>query len=139
MGDGGHPSNAAEAPGRARYVFGVRVRLAAADPALTVEPATFETRLFREATPPGEDGWLFFRDNLWRGELGDERFMREAAERALGVSVEAVDFRELRTEASYLDALKAEIADSAEFEGEGVGTVLNKYLGSSIHVVDSLD
>lgn len=122
--------------GSARYVFGVRFHLDSAVPGVSVDREAFETRLYREAAPPGEDGWLFFRDNLWRGELGDERFIREEAERALGVTVEAVDFRELRTDQAYLDALKAAIADSSEFEGDGVATLLKKYLGSSIHVVE---
>jgi hypothetical protein len=121
----------------ASYVFGVRFRLESADPALSADPTTFETKLLREADTPGEDGWLFFRDNLWRGELGDERFMREEAERALGVSVESVDFRELRTDEAYLDALKEAIgADLPRFNADSVDEVLRKYLGSSVHVRD---
>ncbi|MFW6435674.1 MAG: LWR-salt protein [Halovenus sp.] len=121
--------------GSARYVFGVRVRLESNEPGLSVDPSTFETRLYREADPPGEDGWLFFRDNLWRGELGDERFMRDEAESTLGVTVESIDFRELRTDETYLAALKEAIAADVElFNADSVTEVLNKYLGSSIHV-----
>jgi hypothetical protein len=130
-GDG---TDGEETPGSARYVFGVTVRFEPAEP-YGVDPATVETTLTREAEPPGEDGWLFFRDHLWRGELGDERFMRERAEAALGVTVESVDFRELRTDQAYLDALEAEIiADLDRFNADSVREVRNKYLGSSIRV-----
>jgi len=121
--------------GSARYVFGVRFRLEPDDPAVSVEPAILETTLLREAKPPGDDGWLFFQHHLWRGELGDESFMREEAETALGVTVESIDFRELRTDEAYLDALKSEISEDLDrFNADSVSEVLNKYLGSSIHV-----
>lgn len=134
--DGGEKGGSAT--GSARYVFGVRVRLKSSVPDVSVDPASFETKLSYRAASPGTDGWLFFRDNLWRGELGDERFMREEAEDALGVPVESVDFRELRTDAAYLDALKDAIAaDLDAFNADSVSEVLSKYLGSSIHVSDS--
>ena len=121
--------------GSARYVFGVRFRLDPDDPAVSVEPATFETTLHREADPPGEADWLFFQRNLWRGELGDEAFMRQEAATALGVTVESIDFRELRTDETYLDALKTEIAGNLDrFNADSVSAVLSKHLGSSIHV-----
>mgnify|MGYP006292075735 CR=1 FL=1 len=123
--------------GHAEYVFGCRFRLDPDPPGLRAEPAEFETRLYREADPPGEDGWLFFRDNCWRGELNDPDYFRELTEDALGVTVLSVDFRELRTDGAYLDALKAEIADDlGQFNADGVPEVLSKYLGSSIRVVD---
>ena len=128
-------SDGGEQSGGARYVFGVKFRLAVDGPGLSVEPERFETRLVRRADQPGDDGWLFFRDNLWRGELGDERAIREEAESALGVPVESVDFRELQTDEAYLDALKAEIAaDLDQFNASSVTEVLSKYLGSSIRV-----
>jgi len=131
MGESEHRDDS----GSACYVFGVRFRLEPDDPAVSVEPATFETTLLREAKPPGEDGWLFFQHNLWRGEIGDGPFMREEAETALGVTVESIDFRELRTDRAYLDALKSEISeDLGRFNADSVKEVLNKYLGSSIHV-----
>jgi hypothetical protein len=121
--------------GTATYVFGVRFQLEPGAPDVSVEPNSFEAKLLREASPPGEDGWLFFRDNLWRGELGDERFMREEAEREVGVAVEGIDFRELRTDEEYLDALKGAIAGDLEaFNADSVSEVLSKYLGSSIRV-----
>jgi hypothetical protein len=123
----------------ASYVFGVTVRLDPAADGVRVEPATFETRLFRRADPPGEVGWLFFRDNLWRGELNAPGQFREDAEDALGVPVESVDFRELRTSESYLTALKDEIeTDLAAFNADSVTEVLSKYLGSSIRVTEDL-
>ncbi|QCC52243.1 LWR-salt protein [Halapricum salinum] len=127
--------DASDHSGSARYVFGVRFRLEPDDPAVAVDPATFETTLSRAADPPGEEGWRFFQHNLWRGELGDEAFMRAEAEAALGVAVESIDFRELRTDEAYLDALKGEIeGDLEQFNADSVSEVLNKYLGSSIHV-----
>ena len=120
---------------RASYLFRVTVRLEPA-PGYRAEPAEFETVLSRAADPPGEDGWLFFRDTLWRGELGDAAHGRRIAEDALGVPVESVSFSELRTSEAYLDELKATIADDLDlFNADTVSEVLTKYLGSSIHVV----
>jgi len=119
----------------ARYVFRVTVRL---DPGagFRTEPDSFETVLSKTADPPGEEGWLFFRDTLWRGELGDPAHGRRLAEEALGVRVESVSFSELRTTQTYLDALKAAIAADLEaFNADDVTEVLKKYLGSSVHVV----
>jgi hypothetical protein len=122
--------------GRARYVFRVAFRLDPAAERVSVDPAGFETTLFREADPPGEDGWLFFRDNLWRGELGDSEHFRALSEEALGVPVTSVSFSELRTDAAYLHALRDEIgANLAAFRAESVDEALSKYLGSSIRVV----
>ena len=119
----------------AEYVFRVRVRLDPADEGVRVDPATFETTLYRRAEPPGEDGWLFFRDNLWRGEVNDEGHLRDLAEDSLGVSVDSVSFSALRTDEEYLDALKAEIGDSlAPFDADTVPEVVSKYLGSSVEV-----
>ncbi|SNZ05995.1 hypothetical protein SAMN06269185_1003 [Natronoarchaeum philippinense] len=119
----------------ASYVFSVRFRLSP-DAAVSVEPETFETTLYRPADPPGEDGWLFFRDNLWRGEVNDQRHARRLAEDALGVDVEAVEFRRFETDREHYDALKAAIADDlATFNADSVSEVLNKYFGSSVEVV----
>ncbi|TKX53319.1 hypothetical protein EXE42_13135 [Halorubrum sp. SP3] len=123
----------------AAYVFRVGVRLD--PPAATVDPDRFETTMEIPADDPGTDGWLFFRDRLWRGEIGDEpSFRRPAEERlgiadAAGVEVAAADFRELRTDEAYLDALKAAVADDlGRFNADSVDEVLRKYLGSSVHV-----
>ncbi|PHQ37464.1 hypothetical protein DJ69_16845 [Halorubrum persicum] len=136
----------------AAYVFAVTFRL---DPdEATVDPDRFETTLEIPASEPGADGWLFFRDRLWRGEIGDEpSFRRLASDRLwrgeigdepsfrrlasdrLGVEVVAADFRELRTDQGYLDALTREIAaDLDRFNAESADEVCHKYLGSSIHV-----
>ena len=123
--------------GDAEYVFSVRVGLSPADPELRLDPATVETTLFRTAADPGETGWLFFRDNLWRGEVNDPDHLRESAEDALGLEVRSVEFRELRAEAAYVEALKAEIADNLDlFNADDTAEVLKKYLGSRIHVTD---
>ena len=121
--------------GTARYVFRVRFRVEPSQPELSVEPAEFETTLYRAADPPGVDGWLFFRDYLWRGEIGDEAYFRGIAEDALGVSVVSISFSELQTDQAYLDALREAIGTQlGEFNAKTVDEALKKYLGSSIHV-----
>ena len=118
----------------ARYVFRVTVRLDTAT-GYSAAPETFETVLSRAADPPGDDGWLFFRDTLWRGELGDQSHGCRLAADALGVPVESVSFSELQTSDAYLDELKGAIADDLDaFNADTVSEVLKKYLGSSIRV-----
>ena len=124
--------------GDAEYVFSVRIDLSPADPELRLEPTTVETTLFKTAADPGETGWLFFRDNLWRGAVNDPEHLCESAEDALGQTVHEIEFRELRAEAAYVEALKTEIADSLElFNADDTAEVLKKYLGSRIHVTDA--
>ena len=122
-----------------RYVFRVRVRLEPEEPGVRLEPSTAETTVTvsREAPEPGTEGWLFFRNTLWRGELGDADYGRRLAEEWLGEPVESVSFRELQVDEEYLAALKAAIADDLEaFNADNVDEVLSKYLGSSIRVTD---
>lgn len=122
----------------AAYVFRVQVRLSGPE-GVWLEPATFETTLYRAADPPGEDGWLFFRDNLWHGEVNDPDHMRELAEEALGVDVLSIEFAELRATDAYLTDFEDGIAENLEqFRADAVSEVLSKYLGSSIHVVDEV-
>ena len=122
----------------ARYVFAVRFRLEPDAEGVSVEPNEFETRLYRKADPPGEDGWLFFRNNLWRGEVNDDHHFRQLTEAALGATVLSVEYRALETDEEYLEALKDEIqADLATFKADSVSEVLNKYLGSSLEVEKS--
>jgi hypothetical protein len=115
------------------YLCAVAFRL---DPdEAAVDPDRFETTLEIPASEPGTEGWLFFRDRLWRGEIGDEPSFRELAGDRLGVEVVAADFRELRTDREHLDALKHEVcADLDRFNADSVDEVLHKYLGSSVHV-----
>lgn len=125
---------------RARYVFGIVFRLEPESRDLDVRPETFETTLFREADQPGEPGWRFFRDNLWRGEVNHPEHVRELAAEGLGVPVDSVTFRELRTTETYHEQLRSAIADDLQaFNADDVDEVLNKYLGSSIHVVPPED
>lgn len=125
----------ADETGDAEYVFKVQLYLSPSDPDIRLEPAGVETTLFKAAAPPGEDGWLFFRDNLWRGEVNDHDHMRQLAEETLGIEVRSVEFRELRTDDTYYDALQSEIANDLDvFKANDVGEVLKKYLGSRIHV-----
>ncbi|SIR67620.1 LWR-salt protein [Natronorubrum thiooxidans] len=126
----------------AQYVFRAQVRLEADDPSVSIEPATAETSVTfaLEAPEPGTEGWLFFRDTLWRGELGDAAYGRQLAEEWLGDPVESVSFRELQVDQAYFEALKAEIAADLEtFNADHVSEVLSKYLGSSIRVTDKRD
>lgn len=127
-------------PGQARYVFRVTFRIEPSSPGVSVDPETFDTTLARRADPPGADGWRFFRDNLWRGEVADERHLRGLAADALGVPVTAVSFSELRTDEAYLDALREEVGENLEaFNASSVDGALSRYLGSSIHVVPAGD
>jgi len=133
--DGGKPTDTANAA----YVFRVTVRLDPDVEGVWADPDSFETTVFRRADPPGEPGWLYFRDNLWHGECGDPEFMREVTEDALGVPVERVSFSELRTTEAYLEDLRAAIADDRDlFNADTVDEALSKYLGSSIHVTDEV-
>jgi hypothetical protein len=117
----------------AAYVFAVAFRLDPRD--ATVDPDRFEATMEVPASEPGADGWLFFRDRLWRGEIGDEPSFRTLASDRLGVEVVSVEFRELRTDREHLDALETAIADDlGRFNADSVDEVLHKYLGSSIHV-----
>lgn len=123
----------------AEYVFTVRFHLTSrAD--VRLEPRTFETTLFKPADPPGESGWLFFRDNLWRGSVNNDSHMRDLTETTLGVPIESIAFRELRTSPDYLDALKETITEELDTQPAKFGNattadeVLKNYLGSSIHV-----
>jgi len=119
----------------AAYVFRVAVRLRTA-PGVRADPATFETVLERDAPEPGEPGWLFFRDHLWRGEAADPDHLRElAADWLGGVGVERASFSELRTDEAYLDALRAAVADDlAAFNADSPRAALHDYLGSSMRV-----
>jgi regulator of protease activity HflC (stomatin/prohibitin superfamily) len=122
----------------AAYRFRVAFRL---DPgAVAVEPDSFETTMRRPADPPGESGWLFFRDNLWRGEIGDPAHLRERATAELGVEVVDVEFRAFECDAEYRTALETEIAANLEeFRAESAREALHKYLGSRIEVLDDGD
>lgn len=127
----------------ARYAFRVRVRIEPAREYVSLEPGSAETTitLFREAPEPGTDGWRFFRNTLWRGDVSDREYARRLAAEWLGVperTVDDVDFRELQTDEAYFDALKTEIAADLEaFKADTVSEVLSKYLGSSIRVTDT--
>ncbi|QCW03140.1 LWR-salt protein [Natrinema pallidum] len=127
----------------AAYVFRVRFRLEPARPFVSLEPTSAETTvtLSREAPEPGTEGWLFFRNTLWRGEVADRKYGRRLAAEWLDIperTVESVDFRELRTDTEYFDALKTAIAAELEtFKADDVSDALSKYLGSSVRVTDS--
>lgn len=121
----------------AAYVFRVRFRLDPAD--VRLDPHEFETVLRVPVTDPRDeddpDDWLFFRDNLWHGDVNDEQHFRRTAADLLGVDVTSVTFSELETDTASLTVLREAIAEHLEkFNADNVDEVLHKYLGSSIHV-----
>ncbi|WP_054582950.1 LWR-salt protein [Halolamina pelagica] len=125
---------------KAAYTFAAAFRVPTDGAAL--DPNRFETTLRLFAPAPGvEPGperidWLFFRDRLWHGEVGDEAPLRAAASEWLGVEVVSLSFSELRADEAYLDALRAEIGtDLSRFNADSVDEVVHQYLGSSVHVV----
>jgi len=115
----------------AAYVFRVTFRLDA--PAVEVDPERFETVVRKPASEPGTEGWRFFEDALWRGEVNDAAHLRSLAEDWLSVPVESITFSELRTDEAYLDALREAIEASDAFD-DPPQTVLHAHLGSSIRV-----
>jgi hypothetical protein len=115
----------------AAYVFRVEFRLD--PPSVGVDPDRFETVVTKPAVDPGTEGWLFFRDALWRGEVSDEEHLRSLATEWLSVPVVDVSFSELRADEAYVDALRAEIEASASFD-DPPRDVLHAHLGSSIRV-----
>lgn len=120
----------------AEYVFRVAVRIESNDTDVRIVPDTFETTFFICASEPGRDGWLFFRNVLWRGEVNAPDVVRRLAVDALGEPVETVEFRELQAETAYFDALREEISTDLDlFNAETVEEALTKYLGSSIRIL----
>jgi hypothetical protein len=125
----------------AEYLFAVEFEVdpSADDPTLRLEPAVVETTPSRRAPDPGTDGWRFFRDTLRRGEVNenDHERLRADAAAALGAAldVRSVEFRELRTDETYLEALRSAIAaDLGAFDADDIDEVVRKYLGSRAHV-----
>ncbi len=118
----------------ARYRFRVEFRLVLM-PGVVAEPAAFETQARYSAVPPGDEGWLFFRDHLWRGQVSSPAQMRSVMGDALDVAVTAVEFRAFETDPAYLDALQSAIeAELAEFRADDVDEVISKYFGSRLEV-----
>lgn len=118
---------------RPRYTFAVRFRLHPTT--VTVDPAEFETRMSRPADPPGEDGWLFFRDHLWRGEISDPDHLETLATDALGVAVVKIEYKSFITDPSSWASFKAAIADDLEvFRADSVAEAVSKYLGSTVEL-----
>ncbi|MCU4926382.1 LWR-salt protein [Halobacteria archaeon AArc-dxtr1] len=119
-----------------QYVFRVGLRLETRRDDVRLDPTTAETTLRIEAAEPGTEGWRFFRDTLWRGELSDPTYGRELIDEWVEPPVDAVEFRELQVDDAYRSALQTEIADDLDaFNAETVTEVLSKYLGSSIRVM----
>jgi hypothetical protein len=120
----------------AAYRFAVTVRL---DPeGVTVEPATFETTVRWPAPEPGTEGWLFFRDTLWHGEISDPEPFRERLAELLGVPVRVADFRAFECTSAERSALKEAIADTPEaFRSDDPERVVQDYFGSSLEVTEN--
>jgi hypothetical protein len=115
----------------AAYVLRVTVRLDTAR--VGADPDTFETVVTRPAAEPGVDGWLFFGDACWRGEVTDERHLSAVAEEWLSTPVTAVSFGELRADEAHLDALRTAIATDPSFDDPSEA-VLHAHLGSSVRL-----
>ncbi len=116
-----------------------RVRFTLSPRRARIDPDTFETVVRIPAATPGEEGWLLFRDALWRGEANDDDHVRELCADRLpaGVEVSTAEFRELETDEAYLEALREAVAaDLPAFRADSVREALHKYLGSSIRVAD---
>ncbi|MEF8808550.1 LWR-salt protein [Natronomonas sp.] len=119
----------------AEYLFKVQLYLDAEAPDVWLDPAITETTMHKAAAEPGEDGWMFFRDNLWRGEINNYDHTRRLAEEALGMEVRSIEFRELRASEAYYEALQDEIGDHLDaFKADDAAEVVKKYLGSRVHV-----
>ncbi|GGC47061.1 LWR-salt protein [Haloferax sulfurifontis] len=119
------------------YVFRVRFRLDAAA-GVETDPREFETTVRVTPPPPGEEGWLLFRDALWRGEVNDERHARDLAASWLDANVVSCSFSELRADEASLDAFREAVAaDLDAFNADSVREVLHKYFGSAIRVESS--
>lgn len=123
---------------RAAYVFSVAFSIPAADATLT--PNRFETTLRLHAPEPGEEtehiDWRFFQTRLWNGSVSDEVPLRRAAGEWLGVEVETISFKELRTDQEYREALETAVAeDLPRFNAESADEAVGQHLGSSMHVV----
>lgn len=129
----------------ASYVFRVQLRLGPAAEAVRVDPASAETTVTvsRNAPEPDTEGWLFFRNTLWRGEVADHEYARRLAAEWLGEplgAIESVEFREFQTDEAYFAAMKEAIAADLElFNADTVSEVLSKYLGSSVRVTSEPD
>ena len=119
----------------ASYVF--RVRFTLSPRGVRLDPEEFETVARVPAPRPGEDGWLLFRDALWRGEANDAAHARDLVADRLpeGVEVLSATFSEFETDDEYLEALKEGVGENLEaFRAESTTEALHKYFGSSIHV-----
>lgn len=119
----------------ASYVF--RVRFTLSPRRACIDPDAFETVLRIPASPPGEEGWLLFRDALWRGEANDDEHARRLCADRLpeGVEVLSATFAEFETDEAYLAALREAVGDDlAAVRADSVREALHKYFGSSIRV-----
>lgn len=117
----------------ARYVFVATVRLS--PERLQVDPDRIDVRIAWPAAEPETPGWMFFRDNLWRGELNDPSHVRSLVAADLDVDVSDLEFRAFEVDQEYLEAFRAAIADDLDaFRADDVDEVLNKYLGSRLEV-----
>ncbi|WP_348607679.1 LWR-salt protein [Halobaculum rarum] len=119
----------------ASYVF--RVRFTLSPRRARIDPDAFETVLRIPAPRPGEEGWLLFRDALWRGEANDDEHVRALCADRLpeGIEVLSATFSEFETDEAYLETLRDAVGDDlAAFRADSVREALHKYFGSSIRV-----
>lgn len=119
------------------YVFRVRLRVEPTDADLRLDDPQFETLCRKDAPEPGSDGWLFFRDMLWRGEVNAPEQLESRLSDGLGVTVEHVEFRELTCNRDYYDALyDAVAADLDAFRADDADSAVRNYFGNRIRVTE---
>ncbi len=120
----------------AAYRFVVTFRLA--HDGLAVDPDTFETTVRKPAPEPGTEGWLFFRNTLWHGEISDpEPFETRLGER-LGVEVLDADFRAFECAPEERAALAAAIESNADaFGADTAEGVVHDHFGSALEVAEN--
>lgn len=119
----------------AAYAF--RVRFTLSPRRVEMDPDEFETTVRIPAPRPKTEGWLLFRDALWRGEANDAAHARDLVSERLpdGVEVLSATFSEFETDPEYREALEEAVADDlSAFRADSAREVLHKYFGSSIRV-----
>jgi hypothetical protein len=120
----------------AAYRFAVTVRLD--HDGLAVDPDTFETTVRKPAPEPGTEGWHFFRNAPWHGEISDPGPFEKRLEERLGVEIVECDFRAFECTPDERAALKSEIeAHIDDFGADTADGVVHDHFGSSLEVAEN--
>jgi len=120
----------------AHYRFAVTFRLRTGE--LRAEPDTFETAVKKPAAEPGTEGWLFFRNTLWHGEISDPGPFKARLGERLGVDVLGADFRAFECTPDERAALKSEIGSHIDdFGADTAEAVVHYHFGSALEVAEN--